>query len=114
MDFNLRVVFDEKPLKTPGLRRFSLVFSGDGTQELIIKGFLLPSDNKEIRPPTVILQGKPYSIVQLSPSLQQGLLDEFYRQEQFPQRKGGVINKLKSQGFSSTLLGRSKVGGFDE
>jgi len=114
MDFNLRVVFDEKPLKTPGLRRFSLVFSGDGTQELIIKGFLHFPDNKEIRPPVVMLGGKPYSIVQLSPALQQGLLDEFYRQEQFPQRKGGVISKLKSQGFNATLLGRSKGGGFDE
>jgi hypothetical protein len=76
MSFSLRVAFDERPLKTPGMRRFSLIFTGDGDQEIAIRGFLFSDNPKEIKAPTTALaSGKPYSVAILSPALQLVLLE---------------------------------------
>jgi len=78
VNFSLRVAFDDKPLKASGIRRFSLIFTGDSNQELVIRGFLLADNPKAIQAPSVVLAGgKSYSVAILSPALQQGLLKEF-------------------------------------
>jgi hypothetical protein len=87
---NVSIKLDTKPLKIPGLRRFSLIFTGDDHCEMEIKGFLLPADNREISSPSVLLGGKKYSICTLSPSMQERLLRCFEFEDLFPVREEPV------------------------
>jgi hypothetical protein len=84
--FNLSVEFDDKPLKNPHLRRLSLIFKGAGKEELVIRGFLLPQDHKELLPPSTIVSGQRYSIATLSPMLQERILNSFCFEDLYPVR----------------------------
>jgi len=102
MKFSLRVAFDERPLKTSGVRRFSLIFTGDGGQEVVIRGFLLADNPKEIQPPRVALAtGKGYAVAVISPALQQGLLESMEDQGLLASKKQ---NNKASQLQTGTLL----------
>jgi hypothetical protein len=81
--FSLSVEFDSKPLSRSDLRRFSLVLKSGERHELVIKGFLLPEDHREILSPTTLVRGQRYSIASLSPALQEAILNSFSYEDLF-------------------------------
>jgi len=96
MTFSLRVAFDDKPLKASGVQRFSLIFAGDGGQEVVIRGFLLAENPKDIQPPRVMLSGgKSYSVAVISPALQQGLLESMEDQGLLGSKKPNKASQLQ-------------------
>jgi hypothetical protein len=89
LTFSLSVKFDDKPLRTPHLRRFSLIFKAEGSkEEAIIRGCLLPQGHKQVFAPSTFVKGKQYDICQFSPALQEAILNSFSFEDLFPvQRK---------------------------
>jgi hypothetical protein len=81
--FGLKVKVDDHPTRSPHLKRFSLIFT-QGKNEIVVRGFLLPVDHKQVISPTVVVAGRAYSIAQLSPQMQEAILRQFEFEDLFP------------------------------
>ena len=100
--FTLQIKFDDRPLRTPHLRRFSLIFKAakEGKEELVVRGCLLPQGHKQVIPPSTLVSGKSYDICQMSPALQEAILNSFSFEDLFPvnqQRRDSLPEYLKER-----------------
>ena len=92
--FQMFLRWDERPLKSNHLKRFSLVLQGPAKEELEVRGFLANKETGEIMPPITMVGNSPYEIVQLSPSLKGELLRSFHHQQmlgQLPVEKVEIV-----------------------
>ena len=84
--FQLYLKMDERPIKTPSMKRFSLVLEAPGRQQLEIKGFLFDERTSDILAPlTFISNNRPYEIVSVSAPLKGALLRSFHQQQRLDQ-----------------------------
>jgi hypothetical protein len=100
LSFNLSIKFDDRPLRPPHLRRFSLIFKADGKEELVVRGCLLPQGHKQLIPPSVVVSGKPYDICQFSPALQEAILNSFSFEQLFPVNRKHISTARESHSTS--------------
>lgn len=79
--FQMFLRWDEKPLKSNHLKRFSLVLQGPARQEIEIRGFLVNKETMEIMPPMTIVGNSPYEIAPISQALNAELLRSFHYEQ---------------------------------
>jgi hypothetical protein len=97
LSFKLSIKFDDRPLKTPHLRRLSLILKSEGSEEIVIRGFLLPQGNKQLFSPSTLVSGRQYDICQMSPALQEAILNSFSFEDLFP------VNRVQTRTLLESL-----------